>query len=133
MQILIRTIGTKIKGEDRAYLRKKILKYELLVPNSSVVECSFEEKRGPLRDGNKIVHIKAKLPGIKKQVFAKSPAKLDFESAIDVAESKFKRIVHRQLEIQKHGGRKSRYLWFKIRSLPSQTAFRLKIKRNRSR
>jgi ribosome-associated translation inhibitor RaiA len=131
MQILIRTIGTKINNENRSYLRKKILKYELLVSNSSVVECSFEQKRGPRRDGNKIVHLKAKLPGIKKQIFVKSPAEPDFNVAIDRAEAKFNRVVRKQLEIQKHGGKRAKYYWSKVKSAPSLAIKRLRFKKNR--
>lgn len=129
MQILIRTISTKINNENRSYLRKKILKYELLVPNSSVVECSFEQKRGPRRDGNKIVHLKAKLPGIKKQIFVKSSAEPDFNVAIDRAEAKFNRIIHKQLEIQKHGGKRTKYYWSRVKELPGRTFGRLRRKR----
>lgn len=118
MQILIRTIGTKITNEQKSYLRKKILKYELLIPNSSVVECSFEQKGGPRRDGNKIVHIKAKLPSSKKSIFAKSSASPDFNKAIDTAEARFNRIIHKQLEIQKHGGKRAKYYWSKISAAP---------------
>ena len=129
MQILIRTIGTKITNEQKSYLRKKILKYELLIPNSSVVECSFEEKRGPRRDGNKIVHIKAKLPSSKKPMFAKSPASPDFNKAIDVAEARFNRIIHKHLEIQKHGGKRAKYYWSKVAATPSRAFGKLKLKK----
>ena len=106
MQILIRTVRTSLSSDTKRYLRKRVLKYELLIPNSSVIECTFEEKSGPRRDGNKIVHISARVPGIKKPIFVKSKASPNFKSAIDTAEAKFGRVVHKQLEIQKSGGKR---------------------------
>ncbi len=131
MQILIRTIGTKITGDQKSYLRKKILKYELLIPNSSVVECLFEQKGGPRRDGNKIVHLRAKIPGVKKPIFTKSSALPNFDKAIDVAESRFNRIIRKHLELQKYGGRKTKYYWSKIKLVPKQAIRGLHFKRTK--
>lgn len=120
MQILIRTIGVKINDDTKRYLRKKVLKYELLIPNSSVIECTFEQKGGPKRDGNKIVHLSARLPKTKKPIFVKSKALPDFQAAIDMADGKFGRVVHKQLDIQKHGGKRTKYYWARVKEWPGQ-------------
>jgi len=115
MQILIRSINTKISDDHKRYLRKKILKYEMLIPNSSVIECTFEQKGGSRRDGNKIIHITASLPGTKKRIFAKSKAAPEFDIAIDVAEAKFKKIIQKYLDLKKYNGKRAKYYWSKIK------------------
>ncbi len=129
MQILIRTVRTEINNDTKRYLRKKVLKYELLIPNSSVVECTFEEKKGPKRDGNKIVHISARLPRVKKPIFVKSKASPNFATAIDLAEAKFGRVVRKQLEIQKYNGKRTRYYWARVKEVPGKTFGRLRRKK----
>ncbi len=119
MQILIRTVHAKIIDEVKRYLRKKILKYEMLVPSSSAVECTFEEKTGPKRDGNKIVHIVMRLPGAKKPFFVKSKALPDFFEAIDAADSRLRRMVDKYHELKKFNGKRHRYYLSKIKGLPS--------------
>ena len=126
MQILIRTVRTDVNSDTKRYLRRKILKYELLIPNSSVVECTFEEKKGPRRDGNKIVHLSARLPRVKKPIFVKSKASPDFTVAIDIADAKFSRVIHKQLDIQKYNGRKTKYYWSKMKELPRKAVSRFK-------
>lgn len=128
MQILIRAVGTKVNDDVRRYLRKKILKYDLLMPNSATVECTFEQKGGPKRDGNKIVHLKANLPGARKPIFVKSKALPDFQVAIDNADSKFNRVVHKQLELQKFSGKRTKYYWARVKELPRRTLGRFRKK-----
>ncbi|HLB32018.1 MAG TPA: HPF/RaiA family ribosome-associated protein [Patescibacteria group bacterium] len=118
MQILIRTVHTKINDEAKRYLRKKVLKYEMLVPSSSVVECTFEEKSGPKRDGNKIVHIAMRPPGAKKPFFVKSKALPDFLVAIDAADSRLRRLIDKYHELKKFDSKKHRYYLAKIKELP---------------
>src|SRR3990167_2555410 len=118
MHILIRTVHTKINDEAKRYLRKKVLKYEMLVPSSSVVECTFEEKSGPKRDGNKIVHISLRLPGTKKPFFVKSKALPDFFVAIDAADGRLSRLIDKYLEFKKFDSKKHRYYLAKIKELP---------------
>jgi len=129
MQILIRTIRAKINNDTKRYLRKRVLKYELLVPNSAVIECTFEQKGGPQRDGSKIVHLSARVPGIKKSIFVKSKASPDFNTAIDIADAKFGRVVRKQLEIQKYGGKRAKYYWARVKEFPGRTLGRLRRKR----
>ncbi len=129
MQILLRTIACKLDDETKRYLRKKILKHESMLPNSAVIECTFEQKRGPKRDGNAIVHIVAKVPGIKKPIFAKSKASPDFTVAIDVAEARFDRLVHKQAEMKKFDGKRSRYYLDKLKRVPRRAFRRLRRKR----
>ena len=118
MHILIRTVHVKINDEVKRYLRKKVLKYEMLVPSSSAVECTFEEKSGPKRDGNKIVHIAMRLPGAKKPFFVKSKAEPDFFSAIDTADSRLRRLIDKYHELKKFDSKKHRYYLAKIKELP---------------
>ncbi|HOE74725.1 MAG TPA: HPF/RaiA family ribosome-associated protein [bacterium] len=118
MQILLRTIACSLDDETKSYLRKKILKHEPMLPNAVVVECTFERKRGPKRDGSAIVHIAAKVPGVKKPIFAKSKASPNFIVAIDVAEAKFDRLIHKRAEMRKFDGKRSRYYLDKLKRAP---------------
>lgn len=131
MQILIRTVHTKINNDVKRYLRQKVLKYEMLVPNSSAVECTFEEKTGPKRDGNKIIHIVMRLPGAKKPLFVKSKALPDFLSAIDMADARLRRLVDKYHEMKKFDSKKHRYYLSKIKELPSNLWH--KVSRRRSK
>ncbi len=129
MQILIRTIGTKVNNDTKRYLRKKVLKYELLIPNSSVIECTFEQKGGPKRDGNKIVHLSARMPRVKKPIFVKSKAVPDFNIAIDQADARFARRVRKHTEMQKYDGKRAKYYFSKAKEFPKKALGRFKRKR----
>ena len=129
MQILIRTIGAKVNNDTKRYLRKKVLKYELLIPNSSVIECTFEQKGGPKRDGNKIVHISARLPRAKKPIFVKSKALPSFELAIDMADAKFNRRIRKYTEMQKFNGKRTRYYLSKAKEFPQKALGKFRRKR----
>lgn len=129
MQILIRTIGTKVNNDTKRYLRKKVLKYELLIPNSSVIECTFEQKGGPKRDGNKIVHLSARMPRAKKPIFVKSKAVPDFNIAIDGADAKFARRVRKYTEMQKYDGKRTKYYFSKAKEFPQKALGRFKRQR----
>lgn len=109
MQILIRAINVKPTDNIKRYLRSKILKYEMLVANSSVAECTLEKKGGPKRDGNCIVHFLMRLPGSKKPLFVKSKALPTFEMAIDMADDRLRRVVDKHIELKKFDGKRHRY------------------------
>lgn len=130
MQILIRTIRCSANSDVKSYLRKKILKHELLIPKSSVIECTFEKKGGPKRDGNLIVHMAMRFPGTKKRIFAKSKASPDFNTAIDTAEAKFSRMIRKQNEMRKFDGKRSKYLWSRVKQAPGKALGRLSRKSN---
>jgi len=114
MQILIRAINVKPTDSIKRYLRSKILKYEMLVTNSSVAECTLEKKGGPKRDGNCIVHFSMRLPGVKKPLFVKSKALPTLEAAIDMADTKLCRVVDKYIELKKFDGKRHRYYLSKL-------------------
>jgi ribosome-associated translation inhibitor RaiA len=118
MQILIRSINTELNNNIKQYLRRKVLKYDMLLVSSSVVECTFEQKGGSKRDGNKIIHLSMRLPGAKKPLFVKSKALSSFEAAIDMADNRLRRVVDKYLDLKKFDGKRHRYYLSKIKKLP---------------
>lgn len=119
MQILIRGVHTKVSDPVKKYLRKKILKYEMVIPRSAAVECTFEAKGGPRRDGNKILHLQTRLEGARKGVFIKSKALPDFIAAIDVVDDKLDRVVQKHQDLKKYKNKRHKYYFAKVKQIPS--------------
>ena len=118
MKITIKAIHTSISDDDKSRLRELVLKWARELPPATLVRTTFEEKTGPKRDGNKIIHMLLDVPGFKKTIFAKSPAMGDFKSALDVTVARIDRQIVKARDFEHYGNSRPRYIIAKTVGMP---------------
>jgi len=129
MKITIKTIHTSISDDDKSRLRELVLKWARELPASTIVKTTFEEKTGPKRDGNKIVHMLLNVPGFKKTIFAKSPAMNDFKTALDIVVDRIDRQIVKARDFEHYGNSRPRYIIAKTIGMPAGLLRRLRRKK----
>ena len=97
MRILMKGIHAKFSPVLKNYLRKKLLKFDKLLPSSAILEATLEVKTGPRREGREIVHLALRKGGVSKPIFVSVRGK-NFYQAIDLAKEKLERQILKNKE-----------------------------------
>ena len=96
--------GLKVPVELQRYIENRFQKFEPRLKEPAIVEIMLADVRGPQGGIDKVVHLTATLPGLKKPQQIEEISE-DFRQSIDLVHSRFAKFVRRWKEKSKIGTR----------------------------